>query len=110
MSEARHDQGEQAFQLSRFLTHSRPVSQAWAVGAPAWLDCLLCEVLLSAQMFLVCGSGLRLSLLSMHHLWSRLIPGHMMACLSAGQEPQLLLALYDNCVVTTKPALHCYLV
>lgn len=32
MSEAHHDQGEQAFQLSRFLTPSRPVSQAWAVG------------------------------------------------------------------------------
>ena len=30
--------------------------------------------------------------------------------LSAGQEPQLLLAPYDNCVVTTKPALPCYLV
>lgn len=32
MSGARHDQGEQAFQLSRFLTPSRPVSQAWVVG------------------------------------------------------------------------------
>ena len=29
---AHHDQGGQAFQLSRLLTPSRPVSQAWAVG------------------------------------------------------------------------------